>query len=318
MRQAVNGLKLIQQGVLMLLYEDHKDDDPKSFPDHRGVVWALAFSPDGSSFVSGGKDGALYLRDSSGERQTIIERLPTSLPIHSAAFAEDGTLLVGGAFGWMGYRKKDASSWNVFGQLKTTPTNSLAMLDATTLVVGTGDRDKPFVGAFEMWDIRSGRRLEPRYPEPNGVRSVAVCPQRRMVAWLTLHRKIFYKEVIKQKQLEINEKKQCFAIAFNPDGSRLAVAVDYFVKVHSTEKQYVFFELKHTGTVRCVAFSPDGSTIATGSWDQTVKLWDAQTGKERATYKWPIGRVSSLAFAPDGFRLAAGGDQGSVVIWDLE
>ena len=42
------------------------------------------------------------------------------------------------------------------------------------------------------------------------------------------------------------------------------------------------------------------------------------TGRERATYKWPIGRVYSLAFAPDGLRLAAGGDEGRVVVWDLE
>ena len=67
-----------------------------------------------------------------------------------------------------------------------------------------------------------------------------------------------------------------------------------------------------------VAVSPDGETVATGSWDETVKLWDIRSGQERATFKWPIGRVYSLVFAPDGLRLAAGGDRGSVVVWDVE
>jgi WD40 repeat protein len=70
--------------------------------------------------------------------------------------------------------------------------------------------------------------------------------------------------------------------------------------------------------VWAVAVSPDEELIATGSWDETVKLWDAHTGRERTTFKWPVGRVYSLAFAPDGLRLAAGGDRGSVVVWDLE
>jgi len=41
----------------------------------------------------------------------------------------------------------------------------------------------------------------------------------------------------------------------------------------------------HTGAVVSVAFSLDGKTLATGSWDRTVKLWDVATGKERATLK---------------------------------
>ena len=56
----------------------------------------------------------------------------------------------------------------------------------------------------------------------------------------------------------------------------------------------------------------------TGSWDQTVRLWDVATGLERANYNWDIGRVYCVTYAPDGFRLAAGGDLGRVVVWDAE
>ena len=67
-----------------------------------------------------------------------------------------------------------------------------------------------------------------------------------------------------------------------------------------------------------MAFSPDGSTVATGSWDQSLRLWDAASGAERACFKWPAGKVYSLAYAPDGLRLAAGTDQGKVVVWDVD
>jgi WD40 repeat protein len=66
----------------------------------------------------------------------------------------------------------------------------------------------------------------------------------------------------------------------------------------------------HMGMVYSVAYSPDGKTLASGSYDdETVKLWDVQTGKERATL--PVkskekftGPVSSLSFSPDGKTLA--------------
>jgi WD40 repeat protein len=56
----------------------------------------------------------------------------------------------------------------------------------------------------------------------------------------------------------------------------------------------------------------------TGSWDQTVRLWDVATGLERANYNWDIGRVYCTTYAPDGLRLAAGSDLGCVVVWDAE
>ena len=59
-----------------------------------------------------------------------------------------------------------------------------------------------------------------------------------------------------------------------------------------------------------MAFSPDGKTLASGSMDKTIKLWDVATGKEQATLKGHTGWVSSVAYSPDGKTLASGSGDG--------
>jgi WD40 repeat protein len=65
--------------------------------------------------------------------------------------------------------------------------------------------------------------------------------------------------------------------------------------------------------VYSVAFSPDGTQVLTGSWDDTAKLWDAETGQEIHTF--PVGGVISVAFSPDGTRVLTGSNDGTARIW---
>ncbi len=74
----------------------------------------------------------------------------------------------------------------------------------------------------------------------------------------------------------------------------------------------------HGDYVSSVIFSPDGQTLASGSADKTVKLWDTKTGKELVTFKGHGDRVSSLAFSPDGRTLASGSLDKTVKLWDAK
>ena len=65
-----------------------------------------------------------------------------------------------------------------------------------------------------------------------------------------------------------------------------------------------------------VAFSPDGKRIVSGSADQTVKLWDAETGAELFTLRGHGGNVLCLAMSADGQRIVSGSIDNTAKIWD--
>ena len=65
-----------------------------------------------------------------------------------------------------------------------------------------------------------------------------------------------------------------------------------------------------------VSFSPDGTRIVTGSWDQTAKVWDARTGTPLLDLKGHTGFVMSVSFSPDGTRIVTGSYDGTAKVWD--
>jgi WD40 repeat protein len=72
----------------------------------------------------------------------------------------------------------------------------------------------------------------------------------------------------------------------------------------------------HTGEVLSVAFAPDGKTLASGSADNTVKVWDAATGTLLRTLSGHTDAVNSVAFSPDGSAIASGSADSTIKLWD--
>lgn len=75
--------------------------------------------------------------------------------------------------------------------------------------------------------------------------------------------------------------------------------------------------LLDVGAMAGVAMSPDGKTLATGSWEGTVTLWNMNNGRERVKFKAHDEVASSVTFSPDGKRLATGGWDHDVKLWDV-
>ncbi len=73
----------------------------------------------------------------------------------------------------------------------------------------------------------------------------------------------------------------------------------------------------HQGSVRSIAFSPDGKYMALGSDDETVKIWSFEQKKEITTLKGHNGVVFSVSFSSNGKYLASGSEDGMIKVWNV-
>ena len=69
--------------------------------------------------------------------------------------------------------------------------------------------------------------------------------------------------------------------------------------------------------IASLAYSIDGTIFASGSWDNTIRLWDANTGAHLKTLIGHESSVNSIAFSPDGKTLASGSQDETIRLWDI-
>ncbi|APA08683.1 hypothetical protein sscle_04g034530 [Sclerotinia sclerotiorum 1980 UF-70] len=125
---------------------------------------------------------------------------------------------------------------------------------------------------------------------------------------------------IEQAPLQI----YCSALFFAPENSIIRKTFQEYIpswiyKISRTRSNWsaALQTLEgHSGSVKSVAFSPDGTKVASGSHDNTIRLWDAMTGESLQTLEGHSDWVKSVAFSPDGTKVASGSDDETIRLWD--
>jgi WD40 repeat protein len=108
-----------------------------------------------------------------------------------------------------------------------------------------------------------------------------------------------------------------YTLCFSPDGKQLAFARNVDVPCVDLASGKEIQCLRHGKAVTGVAYSPGGKTLATGSEDGTVRLWDVGSGKELRVLRGHGGCLCCIAFSPDGKTLVSGGGDRTSRFWDV-
>ena len=107
-------------------------------------------------------------------------------------------------------------------------------------------------------------------------------------------------------------------IAYSPDGSRLAVANHIGIWIYDAHTGgEVTLLTGHTREVYSVSFSPDGLTLASGSADRTIRLWEVTTGKHLRALEGHTSLVVNVSFSPDGRTLASASWDDTIRLWEV-
>ena len=90
-------------------------------------------------------------------------------------------------------------------------------------------------------------------------------------------------------------------------------------KQKAVSKNPLLLELRgHSNYVSCVAISPDGETIVSGSSDKTIKIWNLKTGDLKDTLFGHTDRIHDIAISPDGQTIVSASHDSKIKVWDLK
>ncbi len=249
---------------------------------HDGNLWNITFSPDGKRLATCGEDGTARVWDPATGTLLATCRGHANL-VFSVTFSPDGTRLL------------------------TASADGLVM----------------------QWDARTGQLVALPYDRHGApLRTAAYSPDGQWVASAGEDRIIRVWHARARQDLAVlpGHTGHVVEVAFAPDSRRLASRSDLFagatmddsVRVWDVDPQATLPALRgHVGAIYPLSSSPDGRWLASGSWDKTVRLWDAATGEPCATLPHP-SFVFGLAFGPDGTWLVTGDrHSGQLRVWDV-
>ena len=296
----------------------------------------IAFSPDGGLLAVATTIG-VWLYDVKTTRELAFFT-GESRWNHAVAFSPDGTRLAAG----VGSRVK---LWDI-----ATRTNYLTLEgpmggfwsvafspDGTKIAAGGG-------GTVDLWEAKTGKKLDTLKGHSDWVRSIMFSPDGTLLASGSSDMTVKLWEVSSGTNTITltGHTDRVRSISFSPDGTRLATgSADKSVKLWDVKtganidtlgstknplsaKQVLRSILRgtrsgpHAYGVDSVAFSPDGTLLASGSSGGTVKLWEVKTGQNITTLQEPVELDKSVAFSPDSKILALASESlGTVTLREI-
>jgi WD40 repeat protein len=199
--------------------------------------------------------------------------------------------------------------WSLLGQFAI-----VVVLLIVGAVIFTGDLSEPGRdGLSPMAASKPAASVEAVAFSPDG-RTIACCGWDASVCLWNLNPKGRDEAVL---PIYLNHDSPRLALAFSSDGRYLAVAGVGSLAIWSCESGAYKPVMEKVGlTVRSVAFSPDGGTLALGGDDGAIRLWETSTWCERAVLLVHTDVVRCVAFSPDGRRLVSSGQDRRVMLWD--
>jgi len=96
----------------------------------------------------------------------------------------------------------------------------------------------------------------------------------------------------------------------------LCLCTGLFCLAAFAQKPELVVETGHADYAWSISISPDGHTLASGGGDNTIKLWEVDSGRELRTLSGHTKLIDSVAFSPDGHTLASGSLDNTVRLWD--
>lgn len=292
---------------------------------HRGWVNQVRFSPSGQTLVSAGEDGTLRLWTLTGKPVNTLTG-PQGR-VTSAAFSPDGqTVAAAGADGTV----------RLWAAATGAPLNQLTIADGTSASHRNQLNDIGFSpdgqslaaaqanGQIHLWQLDdlsrstlTGHRGE--------VRSVAFSPSGDVLAAASADETVRLWRPTPAQQLS---PTGIYSVAVQPGGngadepSLFATAgwegtITLWQPVAGGQATPVATLEGHQTPIEALAFSPDGTLLASAGSDQTILLWRVADGTQVARLEGNPERIAALAFHPDGALLASAGAGPHLKLWRL-
>jgi WD40 repeat protein len=286
-----------------------------SFPD----VHHLLYSPDGKSIASVDFEGGIRIWDArSGER---VRRIEADIGYASSlAFSPDGKVLVAGCQGmairgWETGSGKEVLTIEVpeppvdpnLGQFNSEPeVGPIAFSGDGMAIASVGTDCYPMQTKVHLWDPETGKEMGSLGTGNHGYSSVAFSSDGTLLA-AGGYRKVEIWNWREEKLLKTFPSGASH-LAFGPEGRTIAgvgeMGGTILVREIESGEKVPDFEA-HDAFVEALAYSPDGSRIASGDVEGVIILWDPETGRAVRHLRGPVPEagIEDMEFSPDGLRL---------------